>query len=547
MNLSATTTTTGDPADAQLDARGFWPLWRWWLAPAFVALVLILLYVDPFIGDWDGLEYTVQAVRGEPSSMLLGRIFFLYFLNGLWRIAHFLFQLPPEKAYLLFKYVVVAQGPLAVIAGWKLARDLTHSVHTATLAAVLMALSPVLIVYSGQVMTDVPSVLLVTLALIIHLKGLRERRFWFVIAGAALLGAAVNVRETVSLFAPWLVIAPFVCGWKIRGRELMLTLVSCLVFLFLALVPFAMLFALNPRNYRHDWFVWRDSLKVEAARHPIVLANLRPFLTFLFAMSPLTVVALPVAAYKEWRNRGFTPLLTLALLGVFVNFVLFFNYAAVINWRYFVTGLPAFAPLAADFFMQSQTKRFGTRQRGFVSAIASVVLIAIICGIYLKPVSYDYVQKRTETMNYRRQLSMIPNGSVVLAGTQTIAVLYWRGIGYGNWLAIGTGAGWPEDNLIPTIDNYLKEGKRVFLDANPKWWSPCGWQKNETSALFTLESHFRFRHVAESIYEIRPADDMTANDNPGLKNLLPENRPEETTTCRPLNRNVEGEPTTKSN
>src|SRR5918997_1335829 len=85
--------------------------------------------------------------------------------------------------------------PLSIIACWTLARDLTHRVETATIAARLVAISPVFVVYSGQVMTDVPSVLLLTIALIIHLRGLKARRLWMVLAGAALFGAGVNVRE----------------------------------------------------------------------------------------------------------------------------------------------------------------------------------------------------------------------------------------------------------------------------------------------------------------------------------------------------------------
>src|SRR5215471_551105 len=45
--------------------------WRWWLGPAAASLILALIFVDPFIGDWDGLDYTVLAVHGRPSSMAL--------------------------------------------------------------------------------------------------------------------------------------------------------------------------------------------------------------------------------------------------------------------------------------------------------------------------------------------------------------------------------------------------------------------------------------------------------------------------------------------
>ena len=140
--------------------------WPYWLPPALLALALTILFLNPFIGDWDGLDYTVLSVRGYPSSMGLGRAFFIFFNHSLYRIAHTVFGVPASSAYLIFKYAVVVAGPLAVIACWTLARDLTRSVHSATVAALLVAVSPVFILYSGQVMTDVPSVLLLAIALI---------------------------------------------------------------------------------------------------------------------------------------------------------------------------------------------------------------------------------------------------------------------------------------------------------------------------------------------------------------------------------------------
>ena len=183
--------------------------WRWWLPPAAIALVFILIFVDRFIGDWDALEYTLSALHGTPSSMALGRGLFIFFNHALYVFAHAVFHLQPRHAYLLFKYVVVAQGPLAVIASWVLTRDLSGSKYAATIAALLLTFSPVFVIYSGQVMTDVPALLLTTLALIVHLRGLQQRKVWLVILGAALLGAGVNLRETVGFYGPWLIFAPF--------------------------------------------------------------------------------------------------------------------------------------------------------------------------------------------------------------------------------------------------------------------------------------------------------------------------------------------------
>src|SRR6266446_6751778 len=188
----------GTSSDSMLSA------WRWWLVPAALALVLILVFIDPFIGDWDALEYTLSSLHGLPSSMALGRSLFIFFNHELYVIVHAAFHLQPQRAYLLFKYAVVAEGVLAVIACWVLTRDLSGSKHAATIAALLVTFSPVFVLYSGQVMTDVPALLLTTVALIVHLRGLQQRRVWLVIVGAALLGAGVNLRETVAFYGPWL-------------------------------------------------------------------------------------------------------------------------------------------------------------------------------------------------------------------------------------------------------------------------------------------------------------------------------------------------------
>jgi len=96
------------------------------------------------------------SLAGYPSSMALGRNLFIFGNHALYETAHRLFNVQPQHAYLVFKYAVVAQAPFAVIACWVLARDFTRSVHSATLAALFIAFSPVFVLYGGQVMTDVP-------------------------------------------------------------------------------------------------------------------------------------------------------------------------------------------------------------------------------------------------------------------------------------------------------------------------------------------------------------------------------------------------------
>ena len=523
--------------DAGRADAGFRSNFRWWLAPALLSLALALLFADPFIGDWDGLDYTVLALRGQPSSMALGRTLFIFTNHAAYSLAHSLFGLRPENAYLLFKYMVVAQSPLAIIACWRLARDLTRSVETATIAALLISISPAFVIYSGQVMTDVPSVLLLTLALILHLRGLRSRRTWPVLLGAALLGAGANVRETMVFYAPWLIIAPLLCGWKVRvRREVFIIALSVLLFLAFAFGIFAYLYFMDAGAFRASWYGWRESMRSESARHPVTIRNAIPFIAYFFVVAPVVVAALPFAVFKEWRERGFSLLLALAAMGLWANLLLFFNYSTTVNWRYFLTGLPALVPLVAAYLMRVQTRRMGDARRAFKSLLLLLALVTITLSLLMRPTNREYIARRALTKDYGARLKLLPRDAVVMAGAQTVAVTYWRGIGLGEWEAIGTGGGWPGAQLTSVIENYLKGGRRVFIDTDPRWWSPCGWQREETRALVRLESHFRFRRTGETIYEIRPMTDETANDAPNLQTLLPENRPAEVRKCPALDK-----------
>ena len=71
--------------------------WRWWSIPALLGLILVLWFVDPFIGDWDGLDYTMLSLAGYPSSMALGRNLFIFENHALYQLAHRLFNVPAGK------------------------------------------------------------------------------------------------------------------------------------------------------------------------------------------------------------------------------------------------------------------------------------------------------------------------------------------------------------------------------------------------------------------------------------------------------------------
>ncbi len=512
----------------------FWRAWPWWLVPALVGLVLVLLFVDPFIGDWDGMDYTMLSLAGYPSSMALGRNLFIFGNHALYEIAHALFQVQPEHAYLVFKYAVVAQAPLAVIACWVLARDFSKSIHAATLAALFLVFSPVFVLYGGQVMTDVPSVLLLSVALIVHYRGLQQERVWLVLVGAALLGLGVNLRETMGFYAPWLVVAPFVCGWKFRRRQVLIVTISCLLFFLCATGWFAFWFVTDD-HYRLIWFGWRESMSQEMARHPVTLRNLRPYLAYFFVSAPLLLVSLPFALWNafwnDYRERKLSPLFLLGAMGLLSDLLLYFNYSTAVNWRYFLTGLPAIAPVSANFLIRVLTRRFGSARLAFATCVAVVLALAAVFSLMIRPASRVFIERRAMSKEYRHQLANVPRDAVMISGSQTIAVTYWRAIGAGDWKTIGTGGGWPGDNFLPLIESYLEDNRRVFVDSDPRWWLPCGWQRDEIPAIVKLQEQFSFRRITDTIYELRPRGEQGADDSPKLERLLPENRPGDTKKC----------------
>jgi hypothetical protein len=517
-------TTRFPTSDAEDDAdnasRSLLKAWRWWLPVALLSFALALIFADPFAGDWDALDYTVLAVKGEPSTMLFGRMLFIFTNHLAYKIAHALFALRVEHAYLLFKYVVVCESPLAVVALWTLARDLTNSVRAATIAALLLALSPFYVLYSGQAMTEIPSLLLLSVALTIHLRGLRRRSAWLVILGAALLGAGNNVREVAALYGVWLVLAPFACGWRFARRDLTLVAVSCVVFFVCAFAPFAYYYFGDVDNYRAGWQGWVESMRAEESVHPVRLKNFAPLFFFFFVAAPLALIALPLAAFREWRARRFSPLLVLACVGVFANLMLVTHYSTIINGRYLLTGLPGVLPLVADFLVRYESQRARDLKRGFTFIVCGISLVALIFGAVFFTGSWQTIQGHGLTKEYRARLAQLPDDAVVMAGGQTVSVNYYRGIGLGSWDVIGTGGGFPGARLGEVIDERLRAGRRVFLDTDPRLWFNDAWRGGETRELVSLAPRFHFRRVSDTLYEIRPIDDESARDDPNLQRLL---------------------------
>lgn len=510
-------THTTDHAPDELTLRA---AWRSWLPPALVALLLALLFRDPFAGDWDALDYTVLALRGAPSSMLFGRTLFIFTNHYAYALAHAVFGLQPEHAYLLFKYMVICASPLAIVGMWAFARRLSGSTKTATISALLLALSPFFVIYSGQAMTEIPSLVLLTSGLALNLRGLHERRAGLILLSAALLGLSVNVRESVALYGLWLVVAPLVYRWKLDAPTLGLTATACAIFFICALGPFALIYLTDFDGYRAAWHGWLTSMHMEEAAHPVTPYNLLPLAFFFFIAAPVVFIALPFAIYKEWRTRGLSPLLALALIGLAANLLLVGNYSTIVNGRYQLTGLPGTIPLVATFLLRRAQARKLDARRACRRVLFVISATALVVGASFMLFAWPTIQSHALTKEYRARLALLPDDAVVMAGGQSVAVNYYRGLGLGHWDVIGTGGGWPGARLTEVIDEHLRAGRRVFVDADVRLWFTDSWRGAETRQLVALQDRYRFRRINDALYEIRPPTDETARDEPHLERLL---------------------------
>src|SRR5262249_38757317 len=223
-------------------------------------------------------------------------------------------------------------------------------------------------------------------------------------------------------------------------------------------------------GYRGSWKGWRESMRDESARHPVTLANIYPYIVYYFVSAPLLFVTLLFAPVLEWRKHRMTLLLLLWLIGFCANLLLFFNYSTTVNWRYFLTGWPAIAPLSAYWLLRIAERLLGNTRRAFAACAGVIVLLAVVLFIFMRPISFEFIERRAMSREYKHRLEQVPSDAVMISGAQTIAVHYWAAITDGDWKTIGTGGGWPGDRLFATVEKHFSEGRRVFIDPDPR----CG-------------------------------------------------------------------------
>src|SRR5205085_5644085 len=104
------------------------------------------------------------------------------------------------------------------------------------------------------------------------------------------------------------------------------------------------------------------------------------------------------------------------------TFLLLLNYSTTINWRYFLTRLPALAPLVALYLVRWQGGKLKDERRAFLRIVAGIALITLVMGIFLKTSRDKSTLQHAATKEYRSRLKLVPADAVMISGAQSIAV-----------------------------------------------------------------------------------------------------------------------------
>ncbi|MGH9801795.1 MAG: glycosyltransferase family 39 protein, partial [Blastocatellia bacterium] len=261
-----------------------------WLPLACVSWWLAWKYQDRFISDWDGFDYTSSVVEGKYSVLGLGRALFLGYNRLLWLAAHRWFNWPPEQAYLLLRYGVIAQTGLAITGIYALSKELSASKLSAFFGALIVAASPYFITYSGRAMSEIPGFVMLNWSLWWMLRSLRLGRLGGFLIAAFLIGLSANVREFAIFYFPFIALAGWVYGLKWRTIALALTLTV------LAAASGMIFWYLHEGNLYLDAVpTWYGLSAEERRRFPVSINNVWFLGKFAFVCSATVLMLSPLA------------------------------------------------------------------------------------------------------------------------------------------------------------------------------------------------------------------------------------------------------------
>jgi hypothetical protein len=466
-----------------------------WLPLACISWWLAWKYQDRFISDWDGFDYTASVIEGKYSVLGLGRALFLGYNHWLWKAAHRWLNWPPERAYLLLRYGVIAQTGIAITGVYALCKELSASKLSAFLGALIFVASPYFITYSGRAMSEIPGFLMLSWSLWWMLRSLRFGRFGRFLIAAFLIGLSANVREFAVFYFPFIALAGWVYGIKLRTIALALALTV------LAATSGMIFWYLREGNLYLDAVTkWYRLSAEERRRFPVSINNLWFFARFTFISSAAVAMLSPLALVWLSAYRRVRLLWLFGLCGLLADLVLLANHDLPVNPRYALTGLLGLAAVSGWCLSEMLKLR---PIRGAIIFLALIALTKATWNHEAKEL-YSAEWNANGALRFIAKVEKLPWNSGFIVGQRSPLIHYFTAIGtQPYWRTISPGSGWPDDKLDKAIDDFFYAGRVVFVDFDPEIWQ-TGVRENsrEAAGLEMIRQRYELEHLSDQFYRI---------------------------------------------
>ena len=266
-----------------------------------VALFAIAMVASALIGThglayWDAGDYVRQAVRSQPSGLLLGRPLFLFVSRQVVAIPLRLGWGPEtlEPTLRWFWTTISACAPPLLAS---LVARLRFGRPAALAAGMSLAVAPSFAHTAHQVLTDGPALAISLVALVLALPRREEDRasvsFGRAFVAGAVLAAAIATRETSAVQLLALLALLSRKRWNVLAA------------LVASLAGLAIVIVLAKRN--ETMLGWLQAMARSSNKHPVTLRDLALSIGWLLALGPVPVVLGLIELVSFARRRWGTP------------------------------------------------------------------------------------------------------------------------------------------------------------------------------------------------------------------------------------------------
>ncbi len=453
------------------------------------------IFQDPFISDWDGFDYTAATIQGLPSALGLGRALFLGYNHLLWRLLEDWQIVTHESAYKILRYGAIALSGPAVAGLYALGRQLAMGRPAALAGAMILALSPPYILYSGRSMSEIPGFTALNWSLWLLIRSLRRGSAGGYLLSALALGLAANIREFAFFYIPMVVIGGWIFGQRWR-----------------AIIPAAGLAVMTSFSGMIFWYLRRGNLYLdtvinwyrlsaeERRLHPVTWQNLGFFGDYAYECSVAVVFLMPLALALLWPRRHLRPLLWLGINGLLADIALLTNHDLSLNPRYLLTGMTGLAPICgwaiAEIFNRDKLRA--------MALAAGIAVLTVITFIGISPDIFYQERNARLAQDYLDRVKSLPWNSAFIVGARSPLINFYTGIeAKPFWKTISPGAGWPDEKLEVAIDDLIIAGRIIYVDFDPEIWQNGAreWSR-EAAGLEMIRLNYDLQPIDATFYRI---------------------------------------------